>query len=52
MPEIRVIVVSPEEAFDGIAEFWCGDEMLGMTILGDGELQLGLAQLSRQLAPD
>lgn len=40
MTELRVIVVSPEEAFDGIAEFWYGDEMLGMTILDEGGLQL------------
>jgi hypothetical protein len=28
------------EADDGIAEFWCGAEQFGMTILADGQLQL------------
>jgi hypothetical protein len=27
MSQIRVIVVSPEEAYDGTAEFWCGGEL-------------------------
>ena len=40
MIDLRVIVVSAEEASDGIAEFWYGDEMLGMTIIDEGRLQL------------
>jgi hypothetical protein len=40
MSQIRVIVVSPEEADHGVAEFWCGVEQLGMTIFDDGQLQL------------
>jgi hypothetical protein len=40
MSEIRVIVVSAEEADHGVAEFWCGAEQLGMTIFDDGQLQL------------
>jgi hypothetical protein len=40
MSEITVIVVSPEDADHGVAEFWCGAEQLGMTILDDGQLQL------------
>ena len=40
MSQIRVIVVSPEEAYDGTAEFWCGPEMMGFTVLSDGGLQL------------
>jgi hypothetical protein len=40
MSQVRVIVVSPEEAYDGIAEFWCGAELMGVTILSEGELQL------------
>jgi hypothetical protein len=40
MMDLRVIVVSPEEAFDGIAEFWYGDEMMGTTILDEGRLHL------------
>jgi len=40
MTDLRVIVVSAEEAFDGIAEFWYGDEMMGMTIVDEGQLHL------------
>ena len=40
MSQVRVIVVSPEEAYDGIAEFWSGTELMGVTILSEGELQL------------
>lgn len=40
MSEIRVIVVSPEEAYDGTAEFWCGGELMGVTMLSPGGLQL------------
>jgi hypothetical protein len=40
MSQIRVMVASPEEAHDGIAEFWCGAELMGVTILSEGELQL------------
>jgi hypothetical protein len=40
MSQIRVIVVSPEEAYDGTAEFWCGAELMGLTILSEGGLQL------------
>ncbi|TML07263.1 MAG: hypothetical protein E6G41_05080 [Actinobacteria bacterium] len=39
MTEIRVVVVSAEEADYGVAEFWCGAEQLGMTIFDDGQLQ-------------
>ena len=40
MSQIRVIVVSPEEAYDGTAEFWCGAELMGLTILSEGGLEL------------
>jgi hypothetical protein len=40
MLQIRVIVVSPEEAYDGTAEFWCGGELMGFTMLSQGGLQL------------
>jgi hypothetical protein len=40
MSEIRAIVVSPEEAYDGTAEFWCGRELMGITMLCAGGLQL------------
>ena len=40
MSQIHVIVVSPEEAYDGTAEFWCGAELMGVTMLSEGGLQL------------
>ena len=40
MPPVRVIVVSPEEAMDGNAEFWLGGEMMAVTVLYDGRLHL------------
>lgn len=40
MNEISVIVVSAEEADFGIAEFWCGSEMMGLTCIDEGRLQL------------
>jgi hypothetical protein len=35
-----VVVVSPEEAYDGTAEFWCGAELMGITKLSESGLQL------------
>jgi hypothetical protein len=40
MTEIQVIVTGPEEAYDNEAEFWCGSEMLGVTVLHEGRLHL------------
>jgi hypothetical protein len=40
MTQIRVIVVSPEEADNGIAEIWCGDELMAVTIPHEGQLYL------------
>ena len=40
MTDLQVVIVSPEEASDGIAEFWYGDEMMGMTIIDEGRLCL------------
>jgi hypothetical protein len=40
MSQIRVIVVSPEEAYDGTAEFWCGAELMGITMLSEDGMQL------------
>lgn len=40
MPPVRVIVVSPEEAADGNAEFWCGGDLMAVTVLHDGRLHL------------
>jgi hypothetical protein len=38
--DIDVIVVSPEEASFGVAEFWSGHRMIGFTRIEDGELAL------------
>jgi hypothetical protein len=38
--DIQVIVVSPEEASFGVAEFWSGDRQIGSTCLEGGELTL------------
>jgi hypothetical protein len=40
MTEIKVIVTGPEEAYDNEAEFWCANELLGVTVLHDGRLHL------------
>lgn len=40
MSEVHVIVVSAEEADDGIAEFWCGNDLMATTTLAEGQLQL------------
>jgi hypothetical protein len=40
MTEISVIVTGPEEAYDNEAEFWRGNEMIGVTVLHEGRLHL------------
>jgi hypothetical protein len=40
MHEIRVSVVSPEAADHGVAELWAAGELIGYTILDDGDLML------------
>jgi hypothetical protein len=40
MTEIQVIVTGPEEAYEDEAEFWCGNEMMGVTVLHDERLHL------------
>jgi hypothetical protein len=40
MHEIRVSVVSPEEASFGVAEFWSEGRMIGFTQFDDGTLVL------------
>jgi hypothetical protein len=35
-----VIVTGPEEAYDNEAEFWCGNELIGVTVLHEGRLHL------------
>jgi hypothetical protein len=40
MHAIEVVVVSPEEATHGVAEFWVGGELFGFTRLEEAELLL------------
>ena len=43
MTEINVIVTGPEEAYDNEAEFWCANELMGVTVLHEGRLRLRIA---------
>ena len=40
MTEIKMIVTGPEEAYDNEAEFWCANELMGVTVLHEGRLHL------------
>jgi hypothetical protein len=40
MTDVKVIVTGPEEAYDDEAEFWCANEMMGVTVLHQGRLHL------------
>jgi hypothetical protein len=40
MTEISVVVAGPEEAYDYEAEFWRGNELIGITVLHEGRLHL------------
>jgi hypothetical protein len=40
MTDVQVIVTGPEEAYDNEAEFWCANEMMGVTVLHEGRLHL------------
>jgi hypothetical protein len=40
MTEITVIVTGPEEAYENAAEFWCANELMGVTVLHEGRLHL------------
>ena len=44
LQEIQAIVVSPEEASLGIAEFWSGGRLIAFTRVEDGELALRLGR--------
>jgi hypothetical protein len=43
MTKIRVLVAGIEEADDGIAEFWCAGELMGVTEIRENALQLRIA---------
>jgi hypothetical protein len=38
--EINLIVTGPEEAYNNEAEFWCANQLMGVTILHEGHLHL------------
>jgi len=40
MHEVHVSVVSPEEASDGVAEFWSGGRLIAFTHFDEGDLML------------
>jgi hypothetical protein len=40
MTEIKVIITGPEEAYNNEAEFWCGNELMAVTVLHEGRLHL------------
>jgi hypothetical protein len=40
MTEIQLIVTGPKEAYDNEAEFWCANELMGVTVLHEGRLHL------------
>ena len=40
MNAIEVVVTGAEEAYNNEAEFWCGNELLGFTLLHDERLHL------------
>jgi hypothetical protein len=40
MTEIKVIVTGPEEAYNTEAEFWCANELMGVTVVHEGRLHL------------
>jgi hypothetical protein len=40
MTEIKVIITGPEEAYNNEAEFWCANELMGVTVLHEGRLHL------------
>jgi hypothetical protein len=37
---VHVTVASAEDAHNGNAELWCGDELMAKTVLDDGQLRL------------
>ena len=40
MPPVHVSVVSAEEAYNGNAEFWCGRDLMAITVVHEGRLHL------------
>jgi hypothetical protein len=40
MNAVEVVVTGPEEAYNDEAEFWCGRQQMGVTVLHEGRLHL------------
>ena len=40
MNAVEVVVTGPEEAYDNVAEFWCANQLMGVTMLHDERLHL------------
>jgi hypothetical protein len=40
MSEIHVVITGPEAANDDAAEFWCANELMGVTVLHEGRVHL------------
>jgi hypothetical protein len=40
MNAVELIVTGPEEAYNNEAEFWCANQLMGVTVLHDGRLHL------------
>jgi hypothetical protein len=40
MTAVRMILTGPEEAYNYEAELWCANELMAVTVLHDGRLQL------------
>jgi hypothetical protein len=40
MNKIHVVITGPEAAYDNEAEFWCANELMGVTVLHEGRLHL------------
>ena len=40
MTEVIMILTGPEEAYNNEAEFWCGREQIGETVVHNGRLHL------------
>jgi hypothetical protein len=40
MTQVKVIITGPEEAYDNEAEIWCGNELMGVTVLHEERLHL------------
>ena len=49
LDDIHVIVVSPEEASFGVAEFWSADRLIGFTRMEESELTLRITPSSHDV---